>query len=35
MGGLNLTQFAILGIVLVAVIAGVVSMLGGRSKPPN
>lgn len=35
MGGLSLTHLAILGILLIAIVAGVVSTLGGRGKPPK
>jgi hypothetical protein len=35
MGGLSLTHVAIVGIILIAIIAGVVAVLGGRGKPPR
>jgi hypothetical protein len=35
MGGLSLIHLAIVGIVLIAIIAGVAAVLGGRGKPPK
>jgi hypothetical protein len=35
MGGLSLIHLAILGIILIAIIAGIVAVLGGRGKPPR
>ncbi len=35
MGGLSVIHLAILGIIIIAIGAGVAAMLGGRAKPPK
>jgi hypothetical protein len=35
MGGLSLIHLAVVGIIFIAIIAGVVAVIGGRGKPPK